>query len=154
MSSQQHGATRVSYVICNPDAKGKQGAPDSKSLRISGQQKQSRTPNMGPFKHRAPGLRRLYAHRGLATEAVPKSWGWGVTMSSRKVRAAGRLVGETLQLISTARLTSGEQSWAESWHQLDQPGGGVGVLPAGEILKEWLLQRQNQLGIETQRDVF
>ena len=83
-----------------------------------------------------------------------KSWGWGVTMSSRKVRAAGRLVGETLQLISTARLTSGEQSWAESWHQLDQPGGGVGVLPAGEILKEWLLQRQNQLGIETQRDVF
>jgi len=75
-------------------------------------------------------------------------------MSSRKVRAAGRLAGETLQLILTARLTSGEQSWAESWHQLDQPGGGVGVLPAGKILKEWLLQRQNQLGIETQRDVF
>lgn len=47
-------------------------------------------------------------------------------MSSRKVRDAGRLAGETLQLILTARLTSGEQSWAESWHQLDQPGGGVG----------------------------
>ena len=47
-------------------------------------------------------------------------------MSSRKVRDAGRLAGETLQLILTARLTSGEQSRAESWHQLDQPGGGVG----------------------------
>lgn len=94
MSSQQHGATRVSYVICNPDAKENR-SPRFKIIKNfrTAKETEQHPKHMGPFQAQSPGAARTCAHRGLAAEAVPKSWGWGVTMSSRKVRAAGRLSG-------------------------------------------------------------
>ena len=154
MSSQQHGAIRVSYVICSPSAKGKQGTPGSKSLRMSRQQQQSSTPNTGPLKHRALELHRLHPHKVLATEMVPKSWGWGVGMSSQKSTRCWEVGGRNPAVDLECKCDSWESSRGlRAGISCTSPGGSAKQVRFPRNTRVRVLQRQNQQGIQTLKEL-